>query len=311
MAKLEELLAYVAIVDGGGIAKAAASLNIAKSAVSRRLKLLEERYNTTFVDRRAGAWSITPAGQEFYDRARRILAEAQALDEDFIQSRKAISGTLSVSLPLHFGLSFLQPMVLDFITTHPDIRLNVDFDDRHVDLDSENYDLAVRISDTQARNPTAKILGRVCHGLYASPSYLGAQGSPKSAADLGDHALIHHGQGRQVEWALKDGKTTNKVMFKPSISSNNGNFLLSSVLQGHGIALLPDFLVRGALERGGVCRVLPQLTATEFSISILHSPTKLMNRRMRLFIEALSRHCAEADAGMAQRQPSPLRHPQS
>ena len=99
MGQIEDLRIFVDIVNAGGIARAAEGKSIAKSALSRRLKLLEERLGIQLVDRRPGQWEVTTAGQELYQRALRLLSEAEEIDADFSHSRQSLSGPLSVSLP--------------------------------------------------------------------------------------------------------------------------------------------------------------------------------------------------------------------
>ena len=118
MGQIEDLRVYITIVDCSGISRAAEELNIAKSAVSRRLSQLEDRYETLLIDRVGGTWALTDAGRELYQRAIHLLDMSDELDSDFKQNGYVLSGPLIVSVPAEFGLAFLQPTLLEFQARH-------------------------------------------------------------------------------------------------------------------------------------------------------------------------------------------------
>lgn len=293
MGQIEDLHTYVSIIDAGGIARAAEKLNIAKSAVSRRLALLEDRYDIQLVDRRPGIWAVSAAGQELYQRAVRIVAEADEIEADFTHAKQSLSGPLSISLPREYGLDFLQPFLLRFASDYPEIQLTMDFDNRHVDLDHENYDLAIRISDTVPPGQITKRLGKTQHRLYASPDYARRAGLPETIEALPKHPLLHHGAARRVSWEFQTCKGRQIIEFQPAMNSNSGRFLLAATREGCGIARLPDFVATAACARGELLTVLPEVSIRERNIVLTYSKKRLLNRRMRRFIEELSSACGE------------------
>ncbi|WP_284166058.1 LysR family transcriptional regulator [Frigidibacter sp. SD6-1] len=167
MGQIEDLRLFVKTVDSGGIARAAKEMGIAKSAVSRRLAQLEERYGVRLIDRQPRVWVITTAGQELYQRAVPIVAHADDLDADFLHVGHAPRGPLSISIAREFGLTFLKPILFQFAEDHPQIDLVIDFDDRTVDLDAENYDLAVRVTASEMKGFNCHRIGTTRHGVVA------------------------------------------------------------------------------------------------------------------------------------------------
>lgn len=292
MGQVEDLRLFVTVVDKGGIARAAEDLNIAKSAVSRRLARLEDRYGVSLIDRQPRVWEVTTAGQELYQRASRMVADADELDRDFGHAGHVLKGPLTLSVAREFGLAFLKPVLLDFMRDYPEIDLTVDFDDRTVDLERENYDLAVRITEGQLTGLIDIGLGMSGHALYASPDYAARNALPQRLDDLAAHPLLYFGSARRAFWSFTEDGKPRTVEFQPALSSNSGPFLLQAALDGHGLARLPDFIVGDAVTSGRLIRVLPQVEIAPLGIHLVYSANKRLNKRMRALIASLQSHCA-------------------
>ena len=138
MGQIEDLRIFGIVVETGGISKAAERLGIAKSAVSRRISLLEERYGAILIDRTPGVWDLTATWKELYQRALQVVGEMDEIEADFVSTSANHAGPLSVSVPREFGINFLSNDLLAFKAKFPEIQLTIDFDDRSIDLDREN-----------------------------------------------------------------------------------------------------------------------------------------------------------------------------
>lgn len=296
MGQIEDLRLFVKVVNNGGIARAADELNIAKSAVSRRLAQLEDRYAVRLIDRQPRVWQVTSAGQELYQRASIMVADADELNSDFLQVGHTLTGPLSITIAREFGLAYLRPTLFKFSEDHPHIDLTVDFDDRTVDLDSENYDLAVRVTVTELHGLNCHRLGTTRHGLFASQGYAATNGLPHSIEDLTAHPLLHYGSERRATWAFEDGGKRRTVKFRPAIRSNYGAFLLDAALKDHGITRLPTFVVEEQIQNGCLVPVLPHLRQTDYGIYVVHSSKRRLNKRMRAMMDALSVSCLRLDS---------------
>ena len=208
MGQIEDLRLFVQVVASGSISKAAGELGIAKSAVSRRLSLLVDRYGTRLIDRSPGHWDLPEPGRELFQRASRVVSDVDDIEDDFLSSGTAPSGPLSISIPRDFGHGFLNAALIDFQARHADIQLTVDFDDRLVDLARENYDFAIRITQTRPEDAIALKLGTVEHCLFASPDYLRQHPAPQSIDDLQQHRLLHFGWARRTVWEFQTQKAS-------------------------------------------------------------------------------------------------------
>jgi DNA-binding transcriptional LysR family regulator len=172
MGQLEDLKLFLFVVEYRNISKAADKLNIAKSAVSRRLQLLEDRYSATLINRSPGNWNVTEVGRELYQRAITTVGDFEEIDADFKSTLTTISGPLAISVPRDFELSFLSATLVDFQKKYPDIQLNIDFDDQFIDLEIDNYDFAIGISPKIRECVITKDLGVAKHYLCALQSYI-------------------------------------------------------------------------------------------------------------------------------------------
>jgi DNA-binding transcriptional LysR family regulator len=293
LGQIEDLRLFALVVENRSISRAAEKLHIAKSAVSRRLSLLEERYGTRLVDRSPGVWDITATGRELYQRATQIVGDIDEIEEDFVNASADLMGPLSVSVPRDFGISFLNTPLIAFKERHPEIQLTVDFDDRAVDLARENYDFAIRITAETQSDVSSLRIGTVQHRLFASAAYLTARDEPRCLSELHDHPLLHFGTARRSTWEFigENGKP-ERIEFQPALNSNSGVFLLDSALNDLGIARLPDFIAESAVAAGKLRPVLEKLTTPDWGIFVVHSENRRLNRRMRLFFEEMQFACA-------------------
>ena len=248
MGQIEDLRLFTLVVDNRSISGAAAKLHIAKSAVSRRLNLLEERFGSRLIDRAPGSWEVTATGLELYQRAIQVVSEVEEIEGDFTETNQILAGPLTISAPCDYGIAYLSPALLSFKERYPEIQLTVDFDDRTVDLNRENYDFAIRIAADVSDAVIAQKLGMTRHRLCASPVYLAENGDPGCLKDLRNHRLLHFGTARRVAWEFtNEAGKPETIEFQPSLNSNSGNFLVDAAVNGSGIVRVPDFLADSAL----------------------------------------------------------------
>ena len=288
MGQMEDLKLYVQVVEQGSISKAANILRIAKSAVSRRISILEERYSSVLIDRTPGKWEITKVGLDLYQRSRALVAEFEEVNEDFTSLHAQISGPLNISIPRDFGLNYLRQKLFEFQGKYPNIKLSIDFDDRFVDLETENYDFAIRITAQADTKYISKRIGAIRRYLCASPEYLSLNGTPQNLEDLQAHSLLHYGNTKRGNWTFQTSDRKEKsIKFSPTISSNSGQFLGEAALNNIGISMLPDFIADKYIDTGQLKIILPQYSLSPYEIYLTHLGSRRLNRRMRAFSSAL------------------------
>jgi DNA-binding transcriptional LysR family regulator len=295
MGQLEDMSTFVRIVDAGGITRASEQLRIAKSAISRRLVELEERLGTQLLIRTTRQSSLTDAGRDYYNRAITILEDVADLNGKIsCSSGAALNGNLKISIPMSFGLLHLSRAILAFAEMHPSLTVQVSFEDRQVDLVEEGYDLGIRIAQLKDSTLIARKLLPIRTFLCASSAYLEKNGTPQKVEDLKNHDGLLYRQSSENNWKLfgPDGKS---VIARPKIKmmANNGDFIRDAVIAGHGIALLPTFLILSELKSGQISSILTDFTGPELNTYAVYPQARHLSLKIRTFIDFLDRWLEE------------------
>lgn len=286
MEQLEDMALFVRIVDAGGISKAADQLNLAKSAVSKRLAELEKRLAMQLLSRTTRKSNLTEAGSRYYQRAKMILEEVDQLNESTRGDRVTLEGTLKLAAPLSFGLLHLAPLIEEFTRLHPQLGVQVDFSDRQVDLIQEGYELALRIGHLPDSSLQARRITTIKHTLCASADYLREQGQPVTLDDLHQHQYLHYGMNNDARVQLRDANgALHSIDLNAHIAANNGDFLKMMVLQNRGVTVLPTFLIYKELQRGEIKAALPGFQASPMQAYAVYPQNRFLSQRCRLFID--------------------------
>jgi DNA-binding transcriptional LysR family regulator len=279
-----ELLAFTRIVEAKSLSRAARDLRVPRATMSRRLARLEQRLGVRLLRRSTHSLSLTEAGETFYRHARIALESiAQAQSSVERGDSNALRGTLRVSAPPINDDSFFA-MLTGFAKQHPDVRMQIDFSSRLVDLRREGYDVALRATDKIEPGLVARTLARHEIIAVASPSYLALHGRPKTAKDLKKHRCLTgfaRGELPQTTWPM--GKRA--VHVEGVFSSNDPVMLAEAAVEGLGIAFLPRVLVSDSLESGALVQVLPSLLKRENRLAVVYTEKEFLPAHVRAFVD--------------------------
>lgn len=288
MGQLEDIQVFIRVVEAGGIGKAAEQLNIAKSAVSRRLSELEERLETKLLNRTTRKSSLTEAGRLYYEKSLHLVEAVAEMNCQVVSENAQLEGSLKLAAPLSFGLEHLSPVLDQFAQAHPKLTLNIDFSDRHVDLVEEGYDLAIRIADLKDSRLQARRLVPIRMLVCASPEYLKKHGTPQTIDELKQHKVLMYVSDRALNWPFidPDGKEV-LVNLQGQVYSNNGDFLLNMAKAGHGILMQPTFITWKALAMGEVVPILTDYQIPTFSAYAVYPQNRYLSHKARVFIDFL------------------------
>jgi DNA-binding transcriptional LysR family regulator len=257
---LEELQAFVAVVDAGSITAAAAQLGQTVSGISRALGRLEKKLDSTLLRRTTRRIELTEEGREFLAHTRAILASIDAAEEQMASRRGAPAGRLRVNAATPFMLHSIVPLVPDFRRAYPQITLELDTDELNIDLLERRTDVAIRIGALRDSTLHARPLGLSRIRVLASPAYLAEHGRPKTVAGLGSHALLGFTQPESLNrWPLRHAQG-DEWPIVPTLTASSGETLRQLALQGAGIACLSDFMTAGDRQRGDLVQVLARET---------------------------------------------------
>lgn len=291
MGQLEDMHLFTRVVDAGGISRAAEQMDLAKSAVSKRLADLESRLGTRLIQRTTRTSHLTNAGKLYYDRAQRILEDVAEINGLASDNQSSLDGHIKLAAPLSFGLCHLSSAIDAFLKQHTGITIDVDFSDRHIDLIEEGFDLSFKITrELGDSNLIAQRIAPIKLHLCASPDYLERHGVPATPEDLNQHQLLRFNL-TAPKWEFHDGDG-KKISFpiKAGISANNGDFLHRMAVAGHGIAHLPTFLSWQSLATGKLVKVLPEYPIDGLTAYTIYPHSRYLTQRSRLFIEYLKEY---------------------
>lgn len=286
MGQLEDMQVFIRVVEAGGIGRAAEQLGIAKSAVSRRLSELEKRLGTRLISRTTRTSSLTDAGHSYYRQVVKLVDQAAEITSELQDAECALTGSIRLAVPMSFGLLHLGPAIDLFMREHPQLRIHMDFSDRQVDIVEEGFDLALRIADLKDSSIQARKICPCHHVLSASPTYLKRMGVPQTPKDLEQHQFVKYAGGNSGQSVITDanGKRHRPDM-AANIIANNGDFLLQMACAGHGLVIMPTFIVWKALASGDLVEVLPDCSLPSLNAYFVYSRSRYLPRRVRLLID--------------------------
>lgn len=285
---LEELLAFVSVVDGGSITTAAENLGQTVSGVSRSLTRLEKKLETTLLSRTTRRLRLTEEGAVFLTSARSILASMDEAEETMAARRQQPAGRLRLNAATPFMLHVVVPLVADFRAAFPQIELELDTDELNIDLLERHTDVAIRIGLLRDSSLHARPLGTSQMRVLASPAYLAARGRPRSVAELAGHSLLGFTQPESLNrWPLRS-ELGDAWKITPSVSASNGETLRYLAVDGAGIACLSDFMTQADRSAGKLVQVLARHTVKQRQpISAVYYRNTQLASRIGSFLDFL------------------------
>ncbi|WP_338573561.1 LysR family transcriptional regulator [Erwinia billingiae] len=290
---LEELRAWVVVVDTGSITAAAEQLSQTTSGISRALSRLEKKLQTTLLHRTTRRIALTEEGQIFLEHAREILRSVETAEEQIAQRREIPSGRLRVNAATPFMLHVIVPLLDEFSARYPLIQLELNTDDLVIDLLEQQTDIAIRIGELRDSSIHARALGSSRLRLVASPDYLAKYGVPTRVEDLDDHRLLGFSQlDRHNVWPVWKSEG-EPLQIKPTMSASSGETLRQLAVYGQGIVRISDFLSREDRASGRLVTVLDDLTREmHHPIHAVYYRNTTLSVRISCFLDFLSEQIA-------------------
>lgn len=291
MDRFEEMQTFVRIIDAGSISRAADQLDLVKSAVSRRLSDLESRLGIQLINRSTRKLNLTETGQAYYEQCIRLLNDLHEVEASLASDNQKVSGKLRISAPLSFGLAHLKPVISDFMERYPDISLDLDLNDRQVNLLEDNFDLAIRLGVLKDSQLIARRIFKLNIVVVASPDYLAKHGTPQHPDELSQHNIIAYSLAPSdyIAYYAKDNirQQLGNVKTQAKHTCSSGDFILHLVLAGKGYAIMPSFLAYKHIEQGELIPILNDYAWGDNNAYVIYPPTRYLSYRVRVFIDFL------------------------
>ena len=288
MELLNDMALFVEVVKARSFRRAAETIGMPNSTLSRRISGLEKAIGLRLLHRTTRRIEPTEAGQLYFERSKRIVDEARLAHEQLGEMLAQPSGVLRVSLPVDFATIYLAPLIAEFARRHPGISFDFDLTARRVDLVAEPFDVAIRMGESPDSSLIARQLARLPRYLYASPRYLERFGEPTRPADLAQHESLLLREQADT-WTLHHAAKTVEVAVGGRFRLNSIGMIRRLATLDLGIAMLAEEIVAEDLAEGRLRRVLPQWQGTPIPVYAI-TETRLLPAKTQRFIEFLRGH---------------------
>jgi LysR family transcriptional regulator for bpeEF and oprC len=298
MDKFQAMTLFVRIVEVGGIARAAESLQIPNATATTMIQRLEATLGVKLLNRTTRRVSVTPDGAAYYPRAVAILAELKDAEEALSAHVTLPRGRVRVDAPTLIARSVIVPALPRFFAQYPDIELALACNERHFDLVAEGIDCALWIGEIGDESLVARRVGFLYFATCAAPAYITAHGLPTHPRDLARHRCINHfapRSGETTEWVFSRDDERVQAVFPGNLALEDENSYVSAAEAGLGIAQLPAFAVKEAMERGALDLVLADWFPEPSPLHVVYPQSRHLSHRVRVFVDWLTALISEHD----------------
>jgi len=294
MDHLTGMAVFAKVVETGTFTGAARAMGLSKGAVSKQIARLEDRLGARLLNRTTRRSSLTEVGAAFYERCRRIVAEAEEAELAVTRLHAEPRGTLRVNLPMSFGMIHMADALPDFMAAYPEISLDVTLDDRVVNVVDEGYDVVIRITELPDSSLIARRIAPFRIATCASPAYWDAHGRPKHPDDLRNHAcLLYSYLSNLNEWRYRGPDGPFAVRVDGPMRGNNGDLLRAAAVAGLGVVRSPTFIVGCHLVEGRLEQVLAEYEDDDRGIYAVYPHNRHLSAKVRAFVDFMAKRFAD------------------
>ena len=298
MAKLpdfEALAIFAKVVELRSFAAAATELALSKATVSKAVSRLEERLGARLFNRTSRRLALTDAGQQLSERAARLLAEGEAVENEALAQSVTPRGLVRLAVPMTFGVKAVAPLLPEFLKTYPEVSIDLHLSDATVDLIGEGFDAGLRIARLPDSSLIARRLCAMPRYTVAAPSYLKRYGRPTHPMHLAQHKCFGYAYLPTAGAWHYTNAAGEQASVRPAgpLRVNNGEAVMPALLAGLGIADLPDFIVGEAIASGKVEVILKGWTQPEGAVHLVTPPGGPRPARVEVLADFLVKHFAK------------------
>ncbi|KMQ73186.1 LysR family transcriptional regulator [Marinobacter subterrani] len=286
MDRIDAMRAFVTVVNEGTFTRAAERLEMSPQLVSKYVSQLETHLGVRLLNRTTRKIHLTEAGTQYHQRAQQVLNDIDDMENQLDDLHTQAQGLLRISAPVSFAIRHMAPLLSEFQKMHPGVSIDLQLNDRKVDIVEEGFDIALRIGHLKSSSLIAKRLAPIRLVLCASPTYLEQHGTPGHPQDLANHQYLRYSYmdmdtGPSVQkWLQARGRRTGGEMV-----SNNGDVLVESAKAGAGIALQPTFIAGAAIKEGKLQMLLPEYEPEPMALYAVYAHRQLLASKVRSFID--------------------------
>ncbi|MEM1374832.1 MAG: LysR family transcriptional regulator [Pseudomonadota bacterium] len=285
MDRLDKMQIFVAVAETGSFTAAGERMGISNKVVSKSISALENDVGATLFFRTTRSMSITVDGQNYLQGCRRVLLEYEALSAS-LDTAQSLKGALRVTAPVTFGEVLVTRSVVDFLSNHPDIEVELVLSDHHEDLAEKGFDLAIRMGELKDSNLRVRHLGTAQLIVVAARSYLEAHGAPGLARDLMQHSCIRDTNSDVANrWPFVIDDVQTNIPVHGRLICNSSSACLDAARNGLGLAMVPDLFAEQDLVEGRLVRVLKDIPTPAVPIQGVYLPSAFQRPKLVAFVD--------------------------
>ncbi len=292
MDRFSEIELFVQVAETGSLSRAAEALGLSNAAASRHLQALEDRLAARLVERNTRRLFLTDTGQEFFSRAKVLLADMKDAEDAVNASTLNPTGTLRITASLSFSMQHIAPLLREYTQRYPNVSVHVEAANRYLDIIDNNIDVAIRTREFEPdSNITVRRLAQTRRILVAAPRYLARHGRPQTLEDLHQHQLLIYTYANNPNELrfTREGQTTT-LQVKGRLDSNDGQILRAAALDGLGILVQPTYIVYEDMVAGRLVPVLDDWDLPRLTINLAYPSRKHLSAKVRTFIDFMAEH---------------------
>lgn len=297
MDRFAEIQLFVQVAETGSLSRAAEALGLSNAAASRHLQALEDRLAARLVERNTRRLFLTDTGQEFFSRAKTLLADLKDAEDAVNASTLNPTGTLRITASLSFSMQHIAPLLREYTQRYPNVSVHVEAANRYLDIIDNNIDVAIRTREFEPdSNITVRRLAQTRRILVAAPRYLARHGRPQALDDLQRHQLLIYTYANNPnELRFTRAGESSTLQVKGRLESNDGQILRAAALDGLGILVQPTYIVYDDMVAGRLVPVLDDWDLPRLTVNLAYPSRKHLSAKVRTFIDFMAEHFVRMD----------------
>lgn len=289
MDTLIAMRSFVRVVETGSFSTVAREQDTNQATISKRVAALEAELGTRLLVRGSRSHKLTEAGQSYYERAVNILNEIEEAESEARSLTSMPRGRLRITVPSLFGSLYVAPLISEFLATFPEIRLDMSFSEKMVNLVEENIEVAIRLGELKDSSMIARRLGSYKLIIVASPNYLKKHSEPQHPRELSKHNCLVYTLGSHgAVWSFTNQKADSSVNVSGNFQCDTGFGLMEMVLANAGIAFMPSWLVASHIESGQLIHILKNYFQS-YPINAVYPQNRYISLKTKCFIDFMEK----------------------
>lgn len=286
MDSITRIRCFLQVVESGGFSAAARDMGRSKALISKYVSELEDELGVRLLNRTTRQISLTQVGEAYFREAGELLQRFDDLKDAVQQDHKEVRGRLRLSAPRSFSEAVLGNVLASFLKEHPRVELDIEMEDRFVDIVEEGYDVAIRVAELEDSSLIARKIRDVRVVICASPAFWKEHGMPKSPSDLAKiPCIVDTNYKYKTNWMFMDNSERVSVPVRGPMQVNSAKTAVAAALADVGAVRLPIFYVFDELMDGRLIPALEDFEVPGPAMYAVYPHRRHLSAKVRAFVD--------------------------